>query len=93
MTTSKITYLTRKGQTTIPIEVRKALGLRQGQALDYSYDVKNGIIEIRAIPPLESLRGVLKTNIKWDKKKEEEAMEKAMVEDYIKKLHRIDDHA
>lgn len=93
MKTTNITYLTRKGQTTIPVEIRRALDLQQGQALDYSFNKKDRIIEIRAIPPFESLMGSLKTNIKWDKKKAQEAMKKAMIEDYARKLKRIDGHA
>ncbi|KKU44388.1 MAG: Looped-hinge helix DNA binding domain, AbrB family [Berkelbacteria bacterium GW2011_GWA2_46_7] len=93
MKTTNITYLTRKGQTTIPVEIRRALDLQQGQALDYSLNKKDGVIEIRAIPPFESLLGVLKTNIKWDKKKAQKAMEEGFVEDYKKKLKRIDGHS
>ena len=49
--------LTSKGQTTIPGEIRKALGLKPGDKLEYVAEGDRAII--RAHPGTRSLKGVL----------------------------------
>jgi AbrB family looped-hinge helix DNA binding protein len=49
-----------RGQTVIPKEVRKALGITSASIL--MWNVKNGRAEVVALPadPVKSLRGILK---------------------------------
>jgi AbrB family looped-hinge helix DNA binding protein len=49
-----------RGQTVIPKEVRKALGITPASVL--MWNVKNGRAEVVALPadPVKSLRGILK---------------------------------
>jgi len=49
--------VTSKGQTTIPEKIRKTLGIKPGDKLEY--EVEGGYVTIRVHPGLRSLRGVL----------------------------------
>jgi antitoxin PrlF len=52
--------VTRKGQTTIPREVRQALKIKAGDRLQYS--VKDGEVTVRVHPGIRSIRGALAGN-------------------------------
>ena len=53
--------LTSKGQTTIPQEIRKAVGLQTGAKLNWSV-TPDGVLIVRAkTQSIESLAGSLKT--------------------------------
>ena len=49
--------VTSKGQTTIPEKIRKALGIKPGDKLEYEVD--GGRATIRVHPGIRSLRGTL----------------------------------
>jgi AbrB family looped-hinge helix DNA binding protein len=49
--------VTRKGQTTIPGEIRKALRIKPGDKLQYA--VEGDSVTIRVHPGTRSLKGVL----------------------------------
>lgn len=49
--------LTKKGQTTIPGEVRKALGMKPGDRLIYT--VEGNLVTMRVHPGARSLSGAL----------------------------------
>jgi antitoxin PrlF len=49
--------VTSKGQTTIPEKIRKALGIKPGDRLEY--EVEGERATIRVHPGLRSLKGVL----------------------------------
>jgi antitoxin PrlF len=49
--------VTKKGQTTIPGAVRKALGIKPGDRLQYS--VEGNVVTIRVHPGARSLSGAL----------------------------------
>jgi antitoxin PrlF len=49
--------VTKKGQTTIPGEIRKALGIRPGDTLEYR--VEENRVTIRVYPGTASLKGAL----------------------------------
>ena len=53
ITTVKVT---RRGQTTIPIEIREKLGIKEGDEL--LVEVKEDGIFFRPVPKLEELAGV-----------------------------------
>ncbi len=53
--------LTNKGRVTIPAEVRKRLGLKAGDRIDFTY-LPDGNVAIRTKKiPFETLRGFLKS--------------------------------
>jgi AbrB family looped-hinge helix DNA binding protein len=52
--------VTSKGQTTIPKEVRKRLGLKPGSKVKFFIDM-DGRVELLAIRPISELRGILKS--------------------------------
>jgi AbrB family looped-hinge helix DNA binding protein len=47
---SSETRVTEKGQVTIPIEVRKALGLKPRDRVNVEYDPDRGVAVIRPLP-------------------------------------------
>ena len=51
--------LTSKGQTTIPLQVRERLGLRQGDAIDFVFQADGSIVLRCASRDLRSLKGLL----------------------------------
>ena len=51
--------LTSKGQTTIPVQVRERLGLRQGDTIDFVFQT-DGSVAMRSIKhDVHSLKGLL----------------------------------
>ena len=48
--------VTRRGQTTIPIEIRKKLGIKEGDELLVEV-TRNGVL-LKVIPRIEELAGV-----------------------------------
>ena len=50
---SELTTLTSKGQVTVPKTVRDALGLRQGDTLEW--DLEDGCVRVRVLKPLDRL--------------------------------------
>jgi AbrB family looped-hinge helix DNA binding protein len=53
--------LTSKGQTTIPLQVREHLGLRQGDAIDFVVLADGSVVMRSAKRDVRSLEGLLKT--------------------------------
>ena len=53
------TKITRKGQTTIPIELRRVLKLKEGQYVHFSYDKVKRVLKLEPTSQLKSLIGVL----------------------------------
>ena len=49
--------VTKKGQTTIPIDVRSALQIKPGDRLEYA--VKGDCVVIRVAPGTRALKGAL----------------------------------
>jgi len=49
--------VTSKGQTTIPDKIRKALGIKPGDKLQYEVERERAIIRVH--PGIRSLKGVL----------------------------------
>lgn len=58
------TKVTRKGQITIPAEVRAAFGLREGDSLVVSFDEVKGALTIdRAKSVVEQTAGIFKPKV------------------------------
>ncbi len=54
--------LTTKGQTTIPREIRKLLGLKENDRI--LYEVEDGKVAIKPAPSVHELYGVFKSRIR-----------------------------
>ncbi|MEX0588901.1 MAG: AbrB/MazE/SpoVT family DNA-binding domain-containing protein [Cyanobium sp.] len=69
----ELATLTSKGQVTIPKTIREALGLRQGDSLQW--ELENGSVRVRAVKPLDVafLKGVEANLEEWDSPEDEEA--------------------
>ena len=52
--------VTRKGQTTIPGKIRKALRIKPGDTLEYAVEGDRAIIRVH--PGIRSLKGALASN-------------------------------
>lgn len=68
-----VSKLTTKGQTTIPREVRDALGLRSGDRI--SYRIEGGSVVIRKLTPVDvaHLRALQVTLSEWSSPEDAEA--------------------
>jgi AbrB family looped-hinge helix DNA binding protein len=56
---SHVSTLTSKGQTTIPKEIREALGLRQGDQIEFTLE-SDGVVRLQPIvKDIRALRGCL----------------------------------
>ena len=54
--------LTTKGQTTIPREIRKLLGLKENDCI--LYEVENGKVAIKPVPSVHELYAIFKSRIR-----------------------------
>ena len=65
-----VSTLTSKGQITIPIEIRRQLGLETGSKLAFVVE-KDGTVRVKpaTYPTIESLRGIagcMRTPMSWE---------------------------
>jgi len=82
--------LTSKGQVTIPQEVRRRLGLKTGDRVEFMYQPDGNVALKTKKIPFESLRGILKTNRKKPLSVREmnEAIAEAVCEKFMAKDRR-----
>lgn len=74
--------LTSKGQATIPALLRKKLGVTFGERI--IFEENDGKVTLRPIIDISSLRGSLKSKIKYSDKKANEAIGKMFAQEYGK---------
>jgi bifunctional DNA-binding transcriptional regulator/antitoxin component of YhaV-PrlF toxin-antitoxin module len=80
--------LTDKGQTTVPLEVREALGITPRHRLVWEAK-KDGSAVVRPMPSVMELAGSLKSKVRFSSIREEtEAATSAWVSNSIKPSHR-----
>ena len=79
------TTVTQKGQVTIPSAIRKMTGIQSQQRVTVTTDGEN--IVIKPAVDFFSLRGSLKTNIKYDKKKINKAIGEMLAERNFRKMN------
>lgn len=54
------TSVTQKGQVTIPVEIRRAIGLSAGDTVRFDYDPESGVVTLRRAPSVvEGLYGAV----------------------------------
>ena len=80
-----ITSVTSKGQATIPAAIRRKLKIQTGQKVLFE-EIGNNQIIIKRLLSVSELKGSLKTNIKWDKKKAHKAVGKMLAKRYERKI-------
>ena len=80
------TTVTKKGQVTIPVSLRKKLNITSGTKVNFVYE--NGQIVLKPIPDFRSLRGIIKTDKKYNKKEIERAIGDHIKEEWGKKMKR-----
>ena len=69
------TTVTKKGQMTIPKEVRKALGIGKNTQVELEVDKEDKVIKIKNIPDLSEVKGMVE-NPEQDISEAREKMEK-----------------
>lgn len=80
----QITTVTAKGQITLPAEIRKKRGIKPGDKIQVVEE--KGEIKVAPIPDFFSLRGSLKSEKKYDRKKARKAIGKYLAGRYLKTL-------
>lgn len=80
--------VTQKGQATIPIYVRRKLGIKLNGKVVFERRGEEFIIKpVEDLGKLvDSLYGSIKTNIKWNKKKAYEAVGKMLAERHLRTI-------
>lgn len=77
------TTITKKGQVTVPVSVRKALGIKPKDKI--AFIEKGSDFVIKKAPNFFSLRGSVKRKNSFDIKAMEKSAEEQAVRDYLKK--------
>ncbi len=57
----RVVVVTRKGQVTIPVEIRKSLGIKEGDRVAFLFD-KDEVRIVRAVSVIERTKGMFKTH-------------------------------
>jgi len=70
------TTITKKGQITIPKEIREILKLEEGKKLEVEFEKRKKEIKIKPVPDILDLAGTFKPKRKVNVLKAREAMEK-----------------
>lgn len=83
------TTITQKGQVTIPVYIRRKLGVESGQKI--VFEERGNEVVVKAIPDFLSLMGSVKTKVKYDKRKANQVVGKYLAEQHRKKLLREQD--
>lgn len=80
------TTITQKGQVTIPVNIRKKLGVETGQRV--VFEERGDEVVVKAVPDFLSLMGSIKTNKKYNKREADRAVSKYLAKQYRKKILR-----
>ena len=82
------TTLTRKGQVTVPAEIRRALGLREGDKI--AFTMEDGTVRLaRTGSVVERTAGMLKADVPPMTERElKDAAEQAIADDAYERMNR-----
>ena len=84
--TERSSILTRKGQITVPVEIRLALGLKQGDIVSFRLD-ENRVQLIRRGNIAQQTAGMLKSNLPpLSPQAEKRAAEEAIAEEVAQEV-------
>ncbi|MFB6212194.1 MAG: AbrB/MazE/SpoVT family DNA-binding domain-containing protein [Candidatus Magasanikbacteria bacterium] len=78
----KVSKVTKKGQVTIPVDMREELGLNSGQKVFFIR--KGSKLEIEPVPDFLDLKGSISTQKEYSKEKARKAIKKNLSEKYEK---------
>mgnify|MGYP000594088573 CR=1 FL=1 len=81
------TTVTQKGQATIPAHIRKSLGIRLNTKITFELNEKNEAV-IKPVADFLSLKGSIKSKKPFNIRAMDKAVEKYVVEEYVKKHNR-----
>jgi antitoxin PrlF len=81
--------LTSKGQVTIPQEVRKRLGFKTGDRIDFLFQPDGNVVLQTKKLPFERLRGIIKSKRRKPPtlREMDEAIGAAVMDKYLRVLH------
>jgi len=79
-----ITTVTQKGQVTIPVDIRRHLGLKPGDSVQFYRT--NGEFKLKPLPDFFSFRGSLKSKKPLNKRIIRQAIGKHLTQKYLKTL-------
>ena len=80
-----ISTITQKGQVTIPIAIRKQLGLKTGEKIYFEEKGEDVILKSLS-DTVDKLAGSLQTNIIWNKQKAYAAVGRILAQRHINTL-------
>ena len=82
------TTLTRKGQVTVPVEIRRALGLREGDKVEFTMEDGRAVLQ-PAGSVVERTAGMLKADVPpMTERQLKEAAEQAIADDAYERMNR-----
>jgi AbrB family looped-hinge helix DNA binding protein len=83
-----LTVITRKGQVTLPVEIRRRLGLKEGDKVAFVED-EQGIRVVRPESVVARTAGILKSELPMaPAEAERQAAEQAIAEEVVRRMER-----
>lgn len=79
------TSVTQKGQATIPAPIRKRLGIKPNSKI--AFEIRGNEVVIKPVIDFFTLKGSVKTDKPFDIKSMDKSVEKAIINEYAKKLN------
>ena len=80
------TTVTQKGQTTIPVSIRRRLGIKPNTKIVFELK-SNNEASIKPVVDFFTMKGSIKSDKPFDIQAMEKAVEDAIVNRYVKKLN------
>ena len=79
------TFVTQKGQATIPVLIRRKLGIKANTKI--VFELKGNEVSIKPVASFFNMKGSIKSSKPFDLKAMEKAVEGAIKLNYVKKLN------
>ena len=81
------TMVTRKGQVTVPVKIRRALGLKEGDHV--TFVMRDGELSVETGSIVERTRGIIKSNLPpLSERQLKDAAEQAIADDVYERMNR-----
>lgn len=78
-----VTTVTTKGQVTIPLEIRRSLGIKPGQKITFTQTSPNSASLSPLQDPIFKLNGILPSTKKFDKTKARQSYIQKVIDNKI----------
>lgn len=82
------TSVNPKGQVTIPVSIRKILGIKPGNRIHFNIDKVSKKLTLERVMDIDELMGYFKSPKKYNEKKAESAYVKDIVNNFLDKRKR-----